>query len=265
MRFRILLLMLSLVSICNAQEIIVQNIDVPYKEGESLTYVMNYKWGSINTDVGEAVTNLKFEDGVFHSIITGKTYKFYDVFFKVREHFESKFTDGEVRPKWFYRDSQEGKYRMRNTFNFNPDNSVQAIIQKYERSPKDTVLIGNGNTFDIVSLFYRVRNIDYDTVPKNVHRPISFAIDTDVYNFFYIYKGKEVKKIKGVGTFNTLVFSVKLVAGSVFTGKENMTIWVTDDRNKMPVLFESPVTVGVVSGRLKSYSNLIYPLTSKIK
>ena len=124
MHFDLLLRLLSLVSNCNATEIIVQNIDVPYKEGESLTYVMNYKWGSINTDVGEAVTNLKFEDGVFHSIITGKTYKFYDVFFKVREHFASKFTDGEVRPTWFYRDSQEGKYRMRNTFNFNPDNFV---------------------------------------------------------------------------------------------------------------------------------------------
>ena len=44
-----------------------------------------------------------------------------------------------------------------------------------------------------------------------------------------------------------------------------MTIWVTDDGNTMPVLYESPVTVGVVSGRLKSYSNVKYPLTSKIK
>lgn len=260
MRFRFIVIFLFVYVHCFAQE-----NNVPYKNGESLTYVMNYKWGSVNTDVGEAITNLKVEGDNFHSIITGNTYKFYDVFFKVREHFESKFTNGEVKPIWFYRDSQEGKYRMRNTFNFNPDNSINAIIQRYENPPKDTLLKGKGNTFDIVSLFYKVRSINYDTVPRNIHRPISFAIDADVFNFYYIYKGKAVKKIKGLGTFNTLVFSVRLVAGSVFTGKEEMTIWVTADDNKIPLLFESPVIVGTVSGRLKSYSNLKYPLTSKIK
>ena len=46
---------------------------LPYVHGESLTYVINYKWGAINTDVGEAVANLKYDDGMFHSVITGKT------------------------------------------------------------------------------------------------------------------------------------------------------------------------------------------------
>ena len=96
-------------------------------------------------------------------------------------------------------------------------------------------------------------------------QPISFAIDDDVYNFYYVYLGKEEKKIKGLGTFNTLKFAVRLVAGSVFTGKEDMTVWVTDDGNKVPLLFESPIIVGKVQGRLVSYSNLKAPLTSKIE
>ena len=58
---------------------------------------------------------------------------------------------------------------------------------------------------------------------------------------------------------------MKLVAGSVFTGKDDMFIWVTDDENKVPLLFESPIIVGRVQGRLVEYSNLKGPLTSKIK
>ena len=96
-------------------------------------------------------------------------------------------------------------------------------------------------------------------------QPISFVIDDDVYNFYFILLGKEVKKIKGLGTFNTLKFAVKLVAGTVFTGKDDMFIWVTDDENKVPLLFESPIIVGRVQGRLTGYSNLKSPLTSKIK
>lgn len=244
-----------------------QNSHAPFKSGESLTYIMNYKWGAVNTDVGEAVTNLSYSNGEYHSVITGYTYKFYDVFFKVREHFESRFTDLPIKPIYFYRDSQESKYRMRNRFTFSNDTSkvINAVIQRYERTPVDTLLRGTGETYDLVSLFYKVRSINFDTISVNVKQPISFAIDEDVYNFYYVYAGKEVKKIKGVGTFNTLLFRVRLVAGSVFTGKQEMLVWITDDKNKVPLLFESPIIVGTVYGKISKYENLKYPLTSKIK
>ena len=245
---------------------VAQKADLPYKNGESLTYVVTYRWAAINTDVGEAVTNLSYSDGMFHSVITGKTYKFYDIIFKVREHFESKFYEDPIRPHYFYRDTHEGKYRIKNTFHFDKDtNLIRATIQKYDRTPVDSLLTGSGNTMDIPSLFYKVRTIDFDSIPIGVQQPISFAIDDDVYNFYYIYKGKEVKKVKGLGTFNTLKFAVRLVAGSVFTGKDDMTVWVTDDQNKVPVLFESPILVGKVQGRLVSFKNLKAPLTSKIE
>lgn len=243
-----------------------QDSNVPYRHGESLRYVVNYKWGAVDTDVGEAVTNLSYSDGMFHSVITGKTFKFYDMIFRVREHFESKFHEDPTMPHWFYRDTQEGKYRMRNTFHFNNENhTIDARIQKYERTPKDTVLQGSAHTFDIPSLFYKVRRIDFDSVAIGVKQPISFVIDDDVYNFYFILVGREVKKIKGMGTFNTLKVAVKLVAGSVFTGKDDMFVWVTDDENKVPLLFESPIIVGRVQGRLVEYRNLRSPLTSKIK
>jgi len=248
----------------------------PYKAGESLTYTVNYKWGAINTDVGEAVTNLSYSNNYYHSVIKGRTFKFYDIFFKVRELFESKFSANPVCPYYFYRDTYEGKYHIQNTFYFNPaNNEIKAKIQKYDRTPKDTVLKGTGETYDLVSLFYKVRGIDFNTVAMNVKMPISFAIDVkmpisfaiddDVYNFYFIYKGKEVKRIQKLGTFNTLKFAVKLVAGSVFTGEEEMNIWVTDDLNKIPLLFEAPILVGRVQGRLSAYVNVKYPLTSKIK
>ncbi len=243
-----------------------QKTDLPYIDGESLTYVVKYKCGPINTEVGEAVTNLSYSNGMFHSIITGKTYKFYDIVFKVREHFESKFYEDPIKPHYFYRNTQEGKYRIKNTFHFDNDtNLIRATIQKYDRTPVDSLLTGSGNTMDIPSLFYKVRTIDFANIPVGEKQPISFAIDDDVYNFYYIYQGREVKKIKGLGTFNTLKFAVRLVAGSVFTGKEDMTVWVTDDQNKVPLLFESPIIVGKVQGRLMSFQNLKAPLTSKIE
>ena len=243
-----------------------QKADLPYVDGESLTYVVRYKWGAINTDVGEAVTNLSYADGMFHSVITGKTYKFYDIIFKVREHFESKFYEDPIRPHYFYRNTLEGKYRIKNTFHFDKDtNVIRATIQKYDRTPVDSLLVGTGDTYDIPSLFYKVRTLDFSNVEVGQKQPISFAIDDDVYNFYYVLLGREVKKIKGLGTFNTLKFAVRLVAGSVFTGKDDMFVWVTDDQNKVPLMFESPILVGKVQGTLVEFKNLKGPLDSKIK
>lgn len=243
-----------------------QEPDYPYIDGESLTYVVRYKCGPINTDVGEAVTNLSHANGMFHSVIIGKTYKFYDIIFKVREHFESKFYDDPIRPHYFYRNTLEGKYRIKNTFHFDKDtNLIRSTIQKYDRTPVDTLLVGTGETYDIPSLFYKVRTIDFDSVTVGQKQPISFAIDDDIYNFHYVFLGREVKKVRNLGTFNTLKFAVRLVAGSVFTGKDDMYVWVTDDVNKVPLMFESPIIVGKVQGTLADYKNLKGPLDSKIK
>ena len=51
----------------------------------------------------------------------------------------------------------------------------------------------------------------------------------------------------------------------VFTGEEDMLIWVTDDDNRIPVCFEAPILVGTASGRLAGYSGLKHPFTALVK
>ena len=120
-------------------------------------------------------------------------------------------------------------------------------------------------TFDLPALFYFARNIDYDRVVQDVKYPITFAIDDDVYNVYFIMRGKETIKVRGLGTVKTVKFSVKLLSGNIFTGEEDLSLWITDDNNRIPVYFEAPILVGVASGRLKGYENLKYPFSSLIQ
>lgn len=241
-----------------------------YKDGEVLRYKIHYIWGMIKSDVGEARTHLTREKDsqfgeCFHAVVKGETYKFYDLFFKVRDLFESKFNITNGRPYYFHRDILEGKYTMKNTFFFNKDYSIRANVQRNSDPVIDTLLQGQECTFDLVSLFYLARNLDYSQTPIGENNPLSFAIDNEIFNVYYRYEGKEVKKIPGLGTFNTLKFAAKVVAGEVFSGKDEITLWVTDDKNKVPLYFETPIRVGSVVGRLYSVENLKFPLISKIK
>lgn len=240
--------------------------ELPYRDGESLTYVVNYKWGAVNTDVGEGTARVKISDGIVHAIVNGQTYKFYDMFFKVREYFESKFRVSDGRPLYFHRSTSEGKYSMVNNYSFdNKTYEIFARTKKKSHPEKDTILRGTANTFDLVSLFYRARSFNFNNMTLGVPQPISFAIDREIYNMSFTYYGDFIKKIQGLGTFRVMKFSVKLVAGKVFSGDDDLIVWVTADKNRIPVQFESPILVGKVYGRLARYSNLKYPISSKIK
>ncbi|MFY8047100.1 MAG: DUF3108 domain-containing protein [Chitinophagaceae bacterium] len=43
-----------------------------------------------------------------------------------------------------------------------------------------------------------------------------------------------------------------------------MNIWISDDRNHIPLRVESPITVGSVKVDMMGFNNLRYPLTSKV-
>lgn len=238
---------------------------LPFKNGEKLTYTLGYVWGSINSDVGEGVITTKFSDSTFHAVIDGRTTTLFDLFFKVREHFETVVSLRTMRPLSFYRESHEGKYSMINRYSFNADYSINARTKRMDATPKDTLLKGDASTYDLVSLYFMARCMDFSKVERDVRQPISFAIDREIYNLYFIYRGRETKKIKGLGTFSTLKFNVRLVAGEVFKGEDEMTLWVSDDGNKIPLLFESPILKGKVYGKLKEYRNLAHPFSSKIK
>lgn len=256
--------MFAVIILC-ANEMYAQG-NFPFKEGEKLSYVVNYRWGSVDTDVGEAHVNLKYDNNLYHPVVTGNTYKFWDVFFKVRELFESQFRVTDGRPVYFHRNTREGKYNMLNTMIFNNNNyEISCSTQKNDGPVKDSLIKATHNTYDLVSLFFKVRCLDFSNTPVGVRQPISFVIDREIYDLYYIYRGEFIKKFKGLGTFRVLKFNVKVITGEVFSGKDDLTVYVTSDENKIPLLFESPILVGKVSGRLTSFSNLKYPLTSKIK
>jgi hypothetical protein len=240
-----------------------------FQSGERLTIVANYQWGIINADVGEATMVVEeecFRDTqYFHVRAYAKTYKFWDNFFLVRDVYEGRFLTHNLRPLYFHRDIKEGGYRMLNTFYFKDDYSVAISLKKNERPQRDTVLRGHSCTYDIISLFFNARNLDFSTLEERKVYPFSFVIDGEMFNLYFHFLGKEERKVEKLGTFKSLKFAVKLIAGEVFDGSNDLFVWISDDKNHIPLFIETPVRVGKVSARLSKYENLKHLLTSKIK
>ncbi len=240
-----------------------------FKSGERLTVVAGYKWGLINADVGEATMSIEeemFRDTHYYSVRAyATTYKMWDRFFVVRDVYESHFDFRTLRPIYFHRNVNEGGYKILGTMYFNDDYTIKSSTVRNEKSRKDTVLSGRSCTYDLISLFYSSRSLDFTNLLSGKTYPFSFAIDDEIYNLSYSFIAREEIKISGLGTFRALHFTAQLVIGDVFSGESDMDIWITDDANRMPLMVKTALRVGTVSVRLSKYDNLKYPLTSKIK
>ena len=245
--------------------------ELAFQAGETMDFVLHYKWGSINADVGTATVRLDSVtfngEKAFRCSASGKTLRFFDIFFKVREKFDSWFTRDGLKPLKFSRDTYEGGYEARNTYLYRWDAAepyIAADVYTSSIGQKSLQLPLTPCTYDLPALFFFARNMDVDNVEPGKRYPMTFAIDEEVYNVYFILHGRETIKVKDLGTVKTIKFAAKLLEGEVFKGEEDMTIWVTDDENRLPVYFEAPLLVGVAAGRMSGYGGLKHPFTSLI-
>lgn len=246
--------------------------DLAFKAGENLSYKIHFKWGAISSDVASATLSLEQTTlngkSVYASRLFGQTSRFYDNFFKLREDFRSWYLTEGLVPQKFYRDTREGRYRCTNDYRFVWDAADPHIVADIEtsRAPRFTTEIPlNDCTYDVMTLFYTARNMDMSRVVAGKQYPMTFAIADEVYTIFFVFLGRETRDVKGLGQVRTLKFSVEVVEGDVFTGGSDMILWFSDDENRIPVCFEAPLKIGLVSGRLSEAEGLAHPFSSLVR
>ena len=245
--------------------------ELAFQDGEVMEFILHYRWIGTNTDVGIATVNLDSltfnGQKAFRCSLDGRTTGMFDFFFRVREDFKSWFTRDGMRPLKFTRDTHEGHYTARNTYIYNWDAAepyIAADVYTSKMGEMSVELPLTPCTYDLPSLFFFARNMDLDNVTPGKRYPMTFAIDEEVFNVYFILYGRETIKVKGLGTVNTIKFSAKLLEGEVFKGEEDMIIWISDDENRLPVYFEAPLLVGKAAGRMSGYSGLKYPFEALV-
>jgi len=243
-----------------------------FQAGEELSFALQYTWGAMNTDVGHAtirLDTLTFNgEKAFLIDAFGKTTRFFDWVFKVREDFKSWFTRDGMRPLKFTRDTYEGGYVAKNTYLYDWDAHepvIHADVYSSKQGQRSLDLPLTPCTFDLPSLFYFARNMNFDVVDPGKRYPMTFAIDDEVFNVYFILHGRETIKVKGIGEVKVIKFGAKLLEGEVFKGEEDMIIYISDDMNRLPVYFEAPLLVGRATGRLTGWEGLKHPFSSIIK
>ena len=88
---------------------------------------------------------------------------------------------------------------------------------------------------------------------------MSVWIDDELFPFQLKVAGIEKISTK-FGKVNCLKIIPSVVSGRVFKDKEGVTMWVTNDQNRVPVLIKAELAVGSLKASIDSYANVKYPI-----
>jgi hypothetical protein len=215
---------------------------VPFGVGERLVFAVQY--GLVTA--GEATLEVRnlatLEKRPSYRIVSdARTNDFFSKFFQVRDRYESYIDTTELYSLRYEKHVREGKFKR--------DEVVDFDQVRHRAIYKDKVVPIPPRCQDVLSALYYVR-----TLPLEVGQSISLANHTDGKNYPLVVKVHARERVKvDAGEFDCLVVEPILRGPGVFTQKGRLTVWLTDDDRRLPVLMKSKVVIGHVAAILKEY------------
>jgi hypothetical protein len=232
-----------------------------YSIGEFFKLRIHY--GLINA--GYATLEVKDADlngkKMHHVIGKGYTTGMTKMMFKVVDNYESYFNKETNKPYVFIRNINEGGYTKNQQGYFNQNNNT-VLVKDYKNKTEKTFNVPE-NIQDIVSSFYYLRNhpkVDKLAVGESI--TIDMFFDEETTKFKLKFVGKENINSK-FGEINCMIFKPLVQAGRVFKEEESLTVWISDDENKIPIRVKASLAVGSIKADIDQYKGLKHPINFK--
>jgi hypothetical protein len=243
-----------------------------FQVGETARYNLYFNWGFIWVHAGNvdfSVQTKKLNGKTVHSLkVIGYTIKSFEKMYTIRDTFEAFVDTAYFLPVYYKEVKHEEKYYACNQYFYDRSNKDSTMVyfdfeRKNNHRWKDTVKIGN-NVADLVTTCYKIRNLDISKFWKDQIVSFPMLLDNKVHDVGFKYRGKETIKLRTGGKYNAHKFTPKLVTGDLFKKEDDMTIYVSDDENHVPLLIEAKIKVGYIKAVLSDIKNTKTPMSSLI-
>ncbi|MFP4024918.1 MAG: DUF3108 domain-containing protein [Thiohalospira sp.] len=227
--------------------------DKPFKSGEKLVYVARF--GFIHAGEARFTLNETGYEGeeVFHAKAHAKTIGIADKIYKVRDIYESYFDYYTGLPYLAIRNISEGNYRYYNEVRYDHKKNVVISQKSGEHKVPENIL-------DMLGAYYFFREAmlnDINDIGDDIVFDTYFA--DEIFPLKMRYAGDETIKTQ-LGKFEAMKFSPVVEPGRIFDSEDDVTIWISKDKNFVPLQIRIDLIIGSIKCDLTEYSGLKYPL-----
>lgn len=235
------------------------SIEPAYKSGEWFKFRIHY--GVFNASYATLGVKNEMLNGkkVYHLKGKGESTGLMHLFFKVDDRYESYVDRIDGKPYRFIRDIDEGGHTKDIQIDF--DHKAHKATVNNKKHKEITTMDIKPGTQDMISSFYYLRNlVDTDNITPGDEFILPMFFDKENYDFKMKFLEREVVKTK-FGKIKALKFRPYVQSGRVFEEEESLTVWISDDQNKIPLKIQAKLAVGSLTADLDAFKGLTHSFT----
>ena len=232
-----------------------------FGRGETIRYTVHYgliNGGEATVETGGSLERVN-ERPCYKATVSGKTTGSFDFFLRIRDQWRAYIDTTSILPLRAQRDIAEKNYRKKETINFDHLHDIAEVQDHDKENPKHTTVKVANNTLELVSGFYYLRTINFERMKVGDVVRMPGYFDGDNFILDVVYKGREVVETKA-GDVRAFKLVPKMPNNKLFRGENAISVYLSDDRNKIPVLFQAEMFVGTVKVDMVRYQGLKWKL-----
>lgn len=237
-----------------------------FENGEFLEYDVSYKIGFLNIDVAtvsfETFNSAIKSKDAFHIRAIGKTSTKYTWFYDLHDVYNTHLDKQTLRPIYFENRLQEDKYNFESNYKYDWDSMrVNTIYRNLKNEISSTKSFHLSEiSYDAIATFFNLRSVNIDNLQEGIPFQLEVVFHDKVRKILCWFEGNEYPRIRKLKSLSALKFRCQLANsdGQSFNDGSEFTIWISNDKNRIPLYIESPIRIGSIRVRLKNYKNLKY-------
>lgn len=233
-----------------------------FSGGEELTFKVKYLFfnaAEAKLTINKTIYQIKNRP-TYKIDVYGRTLNIFKIFY-VKDNWGTYLDTAKMIPYISYRHIEEGNYRKHEQINFEHENK-NAVVNTFDRENRKITQTTSYNISpeiqDIVSGFYYLRTLDLSQLVKGEAVQIKGFFDKKLHNIKLTFEGKERINTK-IGDFDTFVFSPTMPGNKLFSGDHPVKVWITDDKNRIPVKITASLVVGSLDMEINRATGLRHP------
>ncbi len=224
---------------------------LPFQPGEKIYYDIYYHWGLIwklagqgTLGVDKATYNGK---DALKMYLNGTTLNFADKMMKVRDTLRLVTTPDMV-PLYYTKIANEGKHWGQDVLHYqydgNGNTKGKVSILRRTKPQYDTIIHVNGQAFDMLSVFYHLRMINYSKLKMYEVLTIPIFTGKKQVKMRVKYMGRTIVKLRSKKEYPSYRLNLSFVNDDNLKDDDPIEVWLSDDAQRIPLKIEGKLPIG---------------------
>lgn len=219
---------------------------------ENLRYVISYKWGLIHKDAGDATLSLRRNGDRYNVMLAAKSKPWADRIYRVRDTLAGTIRVRDLKPVSYTKITHEKDRHAKDEITYTVSGNTTKGHAKRHRVKKgvnvtsEKTLTATGPVYDMLSVFYYLRKLDYAQLNKNkIYTATVFSGDKKETIRIHSL-GLEKIKLKDKSTREAYHIKFNFTRDGGKKSSDDIDTWISTDESHIPLYLVGSLPIGEV-------------------